>query len=163
VLRWLPLVLSVVVVQATPTIAAQRAATDAGLTSSAQQALTPASLALRQPVNPVEHTETLLIQHLPPPALHVQLRAKWMQESTSARPNNFVLISRHGDRFTAEMGTETFDVRLVVDTRDGHILSAAMHNPVALTTRTCTDRELTRCGPEASKTALREITWKLVP
>jgi hypothetical protein len=50
-----------------------------------------------------------------------------------------------------------------VDTRDGHILSAEMHNPVALTTRTCADRDLTRCGPAASKTILREITWKLVP
>ncbi len=114
-------------------------------------------------VNPAEHTETLLIQHLPPPELHVQLPAKWMQEPTLAKPNNFVQVSKQADGFTAETGKETFDVRLVVDTRDGHILSAAMHNPVALTTRTCTDRELTQCGPEASKTTLREITWKLVP
>lgn len=34
--------------------------------------------------------------------------------------------------------------------RDRHELSAAMHNAVALTTRTCTDLELTQCGPEAS-------------
>jgi hypothetical protein len=114
-------------------------------------------------VSPVEHTETLLIQHVPPPALHVQLPVKWMQEPTSPKPNNFVQISKQDDRFTAETGKETFDVRLVVDTRDGHILSAAMHNPVALTTRTCRDRELTQCGPETSKTTLREITWKLVP
>src|SRR6202012_3853059 len=102
-------------------------------------------------VNPVEHTETLLIQHVAPPAPHVQLPAKWMQEPTSAKPDNFVQVSREDDGFTAETGKETFDVRLVVDTRDGHILSAAMHNPVALTTRTCTDRELTQCGPAASK------------
>jgi hypothetical protein len=294
VLRWLPLVFTVVVVQVAPTSAAHQAATEAGtlqrrytdgavshylmtgnndgwqytiqatdvvkrdtngryyeeigwsgLNSSAQQALTPASLALRQTVslddpasymrvpnlanvqplligpitdtltiysdlllatqaklvrpgqttyvsrttpnswadgqrvllgedvvdfslkvetvNPVEHTETLLIQHVPPPALHVQLPAKWMQEPTSAKPNNFVQVSKQDDGFTAETGKETFDVRLVVDTRDGHILSAAMHNPVAFTTRTCTDRELTHCGPEASKTTLRVITWKPVP
>ncbi len=78
-------------------------------------------------------------------------------------PPNFVQVSRQGEGFTAEIGRETFEVKLVVDARDGHILSAAMHNPVALTTRTCTDRELTQCGPEASKTTLREITWKLVP
>lgn len=113
--------------------------------------------------NQAEHTETLLIQHVPPPALHVQLPAKWMQERTSAKPNNFVQVSKQDDGFTAETGQETFDVRIVVDTRDGHILSARMHNPVALRTRTCTDRELTQCGPEASKTTLREITWKLVP
>jgi hypothetical protein len=294
VLRWLPLVLTVVLVQVAPTTAAQQAATEAGalqrrytdgavsrylmtgnndgwqytiqatdvvkrdpnsryyeeigwsgLTSSAEQALTPASLTLRQTVSlddpasymrvpnlanvqplligpitdtvtiysdlllaiqaklvqpgqtayvsrtapnswadgqrvllgqdvvdfslkvetidPVEHTETLLIRHVPPPALHIQLPAKWMQEPTSDKPNNFVQVSRQNDKFTAETGKETFDVRLVVDTRDGHILSAAIHNPVALRTRTCTDRELTQCGPEGSKTTLREITWKLVP
>jgi hypothetical protein len=114
-------------------------------------------------INPAEHTETLLIQHVPPPALHVQLPAKWMQEPTSAKPNNFVQVSKQADGFTAEAGKETFDVRLVVDTRDGHILSATMHNPVALTARTCTDRELAQCGPESSKTTLREITWKLQP
>jgi hypothetical protein len=114
-------------------------------------------------VNPAEHSETLLIQHVPPPVLHAQLPAKWMQEPTSAGPNNFVQVSKQDDGFTAEAGKETFDVRLVVDTHDGHIRSAAMHNPVALTTRTCTDRELTQCGPEASKTTLRKITWELVP
>jgi hypothetical protein len=86
-----------------------------------------------------------------------------MQEPASAKPNNFVQVSRQGDGFTAEAGKETFEVRLVVDTRDGRILSATMHNPVSLTTRTCTDREVTQCGPAAPKTTLREITWKLVP
>ena len=114
-------------------------------------------------VNPAEHTETLLIQHVPPAVLHVQLPASWMQETTSAKPNNFVQISKQDDGFIAEVGKETFDVRVVVDTRDGHIISATMHNPVALTTRTCTNQELTQCGPEASKTTLREITWKFVP
>jgi hypothetical protein len=294
VLRWIPLVFTVILISGAPTIAAQQAATEggtlqrryaegavshylmtgnndgwqyiiqatdvvkrdangrfyeeigwSGLTSNAQQALTPASLALRQTVSlddpvsylkvpnlanvqplligpitdtltiysdlllamraklvqpgqtayvsrttpnswadgqrillgqdvvdfslkvetvdPVQQTETLLIQHVPPPSLHIQVPAKWMQEATTAKPNNFVQVSKQDDGFTAEMGKETFDVRLLVDTRDGHILSATMHNPVALTTRTCTDRELTQCGPEASKTIFREITWKLVP
>ena len=114
-------------------------------------------------VNSAEHTETLLIQHIPPPALHVQLPAKWMHEPVSAGPPNFVQVSRQGDGFIAEIGKETFDVQLVVDTRDGRILSAAMHNPVALATRECADRELTHCKPENLRTTLREITWKLVP
>jgi len=114
-------------------------------------------------VNTDEQTETLLIQHVPPPVLHIQLPAKWMQEPTSAKPNNFVQVSKQDDGFTAETGKETFEVRLVVDTRDGHILSATMHNPVALISRTCADRELTQCGPRVSKTILREIAWKLVP
>jgi hypothetical protein len=113
-------------------------------------------------VNAAGHTETLLIQHIPPPSLHVQQPAKWMLEPTSAKPNNFVQISKEKDGFTVETGQETFDVRLVVDTRDGRIVSAAMHNPVVLRTRTCTDRELTQCGLEAPKTILREITLELV-
>jgi hypothetical protein len=113
--------------------------------------------------SPAEHTETLLIRHVPPPALHVEQPAKWMQESALAKPNNFVQISKEGDDFVAETGMETFDVRLVLDTRDGSILSAEMHNPVVLKTRVCTDRELTHCGPEEPKTILREITLKRVP
>lgn len=114
-------------------------------------------------VNPTEHTETILIQHVPPSALHVQLPAKWMRGPTSAKPNNFVQVSRQEDGFIAETGKETFDVRLVVDTRDGHMLSATMHNPVLLMTRKCTDSELEQCGAEESKTTLREITWKQMP
>ena len=114
-------------------------------------------------VNPVEHTETLLIQHVPPPTLQVQQPATWMQQPRSAKPNNFVQVSKDGDGYSAETGKETFDVRLVMDTRDGRMLSAAIHNPVVLTTRICADRELTRCGSEAPKTILREITFKLVP
>ncbi len=111
--------------------------------------------------DPGEHTETLLVKHVPPPALHVLLPAKWMQGQSA--PPNFVQVSREGEGFNAETGKETFDVRLVVDSRDGHIISAALHNPVALKTRACKDRELTQCGPETSKATLREITWKLLP
>jgi len=114
-------------------------------------------------VNPAEQTETVLIQHVPPPEVHVQIPAAWMQEAGSGTPNNFVQVSRDGDGFVAETGKETFEVRLVVDTRDGRMLSATMHNPVVLRARTCTDKELTSCGPEAPKTILREITWTLVP
>ena len=118
---------------------------------------------LLESVKPVEHTETLLIRHVPPPTLHVQQPAKWMQEPPLAIPNNFVQVSKDGDGFIAETGKETFDVRLVLDTRDGRLLSAAIHNPVVLRMRTCTDRELTQCGSEVPKTILREVTLKLVP
>lgn len=113
-------------------------------------------------VNPVERTETLLIQHVPPPALHVQLPAKWMNAQSGPTPYNFVQVSKQDDRFIAQVGTETFDVRLIVDTHDGHIVFAEMHNPVSLNMRTCTDRELTQCGQETPKTIVRNITWKLL-
>ena len=114
-------------------------------------------------ISPTEHTETLLIQHVPPPALHIQLPVKWMQAPASDAPNNFVQVTKQGDDFVADIGKETFDVRIIVDTLDGRILSAALHNPVVLQTRKCSDRELTQCGPATSKTTLREITWKLLP
>jgi hypothetical protein len=114
-------------------------------------------------VNPAEHTETILVQHVPPAEVHVQLPAKWMEKSASARPNNFVQVQKRDAGFVAEVGKETFDVRLVVDTRDGHMLSATLHNPVVLRTRTCTDRALEQCGPESSKTTLRDITWTQIP
>lgn len=113
-------------------------------------------------VNPAEHTETLVIQHVPPPALHVQLPAKWMNAQSGQAPYNFVQISKQGDGFMAQVGTERFDVHLIVDTRDGHIVSAEMHNPVSLSMRTCTDRELTQCGQETSKTIVRRVTWRLL-
>ena len=109
-------------------------------------------------VNSAQHTEILLIQHVPPPLLHVEQPAKWMQESESAKPNNFVQISKEGDGFSAETAKKTFDVKLVVDTRDGSILSAAINNPVVLKTRTCMDRELMHCGSETPATTLRKIT-----
>ena len=110
-------------------------------------------------VDPQKHTETLLIEHLPPPALHIQRPAPWMQLPASGTPNNFVQISKEDDDFIAETGKETFDVRLILDTTDGHILSAIMHNPVALTVRLCHDQALTRCEPATQKTILREINW----
>lgn len=116
-----------------------------------------------QSVNPSQHTETLLIQHVPPPVLHVEQPAKWMHGEVSAKPNNFVQVSREGDKFSAETGKENFDVKLVVDTDDGSLLSAAINNPVVLRARVCTDRELTQCGPESPKTILRRITLVRLP
>jgi len=131
VLRWLPLVLTVVLVQVAPTIAAQQAAIEAGtlqrrytdqavshylmtgnndgwqytiqatdvvkrdtngryyeeigwsgLTSSTEQVLTPASLALRQTVSLDDPASYMRMPNL----ANVQLPAKWMQEPTSSPP-----------------------------------------------------------------------------
>lgn len=114
-------------------------------------------------VNAVDFTETILVQHIPPPDLHIQLPAQWMHAPISTKPANFVQVSRQGDGYIAQKGKETFDVRLIIDTRDGHILSATMHNPVLLTTRNCTDRELNQCGPESSQTIVRDITLDSIP
>ena len=114
-------------------------------------------------VNPADHTETILVQHVPPPQSHVQRPAPWMQQTSTATPTNFVQVSKEGDNYIAETGKEAFDVRLTIDTRDGHLLSATMHNPVELGIRTCTDKALQHCGPATHKTTLREITWIQLP
>jgi hypothetical protein len=113
--------------------------------------------------NPTDHTETFLIQHLPPPVLHIQQPVTWMENEHPTTPNNFVQVSKEQDGYIAETGRETFDVQMIIDSRDGRILSATMHNPVLLRTRTCTDRELTRCSFERPRSILRDITFRLVP
>ncbi len=109
------------------------------------------------------HTTTLLIEHVPPPTLHVQQPALWMLEQKPAKPNNFVQVSNEDGAFVTETGHETFEVRLVVDSGDGHIVSAVMHNPVVAEARRCADRGLTQCGAGEPKTILREVGFKLVP
>ena len=113
-------------------------------------------------VDTAKHTETLVVQHVPPREQHVNLPAPWMRTSVAGVPN-FVQVMRDGDHFTADVGRETFEVRLVVDTRDGRLLSAFMHNPVAITSRKCNDRELMHCGDAVQKITIRKVNLQLVP
>lgn len=113
-------------------------------------------------VDPASHTETILIQHVPPAALHIQVPAPWMQSAASTPPYNFVQVTKTDAGFATELGKEHFDVRLVLDTQDGHLVSATMHNPVSMVAQQCTDRDLKQCGPESQKSTLREVTWKEV-
>lgn len=63
--------------------------------------------------NVAEHTKTLLIQHVPPPALHVEQPAAWMQQPPPTKPNNFVQVPKEGSAFIAETGTETSESTMI--------------------------------------------------
>ena len=77
--------------------------------------------------------------------------------------NNWVLVERSGDKYLAQVGKELFEVRIRVDTLDGKILSAQLHNPVTSIVRECEDAALSKCGkPEANNT-LREVNLTLRP
>ncbi len=78
-------------------------------------------------------------------------------------PNNWVQVERTDSGYLAQVGQETFDVTLKVDTTDGKILSARMHNPVVTIRRTCGDAELAQCGAQVPQTITRDIELQLVP
>lgn len=114
-------------------------------------------------LDPAHHTMTIVVEHVPPPALHVKQPAPWMQEQPTAPPANFVQVSRQGGGYITELGHESFTVRLILDTNDGRILSATMHNPVEMTVRTCTDAALAQCGSPSPRTIVRDISLQLEP
>jgi hypothetical protein len=114
-------------------------------------------------LDPAHHTMTLVVEHVPPPALHIQRPAPWMQEQQTTPPANFVQVSRQGDGYITELGHESFTVRLILDTNDGRILSATMHNPVEMTVRTCPDAGLAQCSSPSPRTIVRDISLQLEP
>jgi len=113
--------------------------------------------------NAETHTVTILTRHVPPRHQQVKLPAAWMQTPVSDTENNWVEVSRTGDKYTAQVGKETFDVRVILDTRDGKILSARLDNPVVAVSRECEDAALARCGPSMPETIHREVTFRLLP
>jgi hypothetical protein len=114
-------------------------------------------------INTEQHTATLLIRHVPPRQPHIDLRADWMKTPVSDTPNNWVQISRSGDKYVAQVGKETFDVRISVDTRDGKILTAHLDNPVATVSRECDDAALEKCGSPSPQEIHREVDLRLLP
>ena len=86
-----------------------------------------------------------------------------MQRPVADAPNNWVQVSHEGDEYVAEVGKETFDVELCVDTRDGTLISVKMHNPVTAVKRVCQDPALAHCGPAVPAPLLREVSLQLLP
>jgi hypothetical protein len=84
-----------------------------------------------------------------------------MKAPVAGTPNNWVEVEKSGDgKFSAEIGKETFDVRLSI-AADGKILSATLDNPVEVLERDCTEAELTHCGDPASYEIKRHIELTL--
>jgi hypothetical protein len=112
-------------------------------------------------VDTVARVARLEVRHVPTAEPHVRLSADWMKVPLFDKPNNWVEVTRgeHGS-YTAAVGRETFDVRLVVSLTDGRILSATMDNPVDVLERTCSDAALTSCSPPTRYKILRTIALR---
>jgi hypothetical protein len=104
----------------------------------------------------------LLIRHVPPAAPAIRLNADWMRAPVADTPNNWVMVSKNGNGYTASVGNETFDVELRVAIADGRLLYATLHNPVTAITRECADQTLTQCGPPRPSPVLRHVTMSRV-
>lgn len=103
-------------------------------------------------------TAVLEVKHVPPQKSALPLRAAWMQQPVATAPNNWVEIVKNSEgKYEAGVGLETFTVNLTVSTTDGHIISAAMENPVATIQRICEDEALTTCSAPKRHEILREI------
>jgi hypothetical protein len=109
-----------------------------------------------------KHTATICIRHVPPKHPQVQLPAKWMEAPVGNTANNWVQVEKFDGKYKAQVGKEEFDVQIQLDMRDGKLLSAQLHNPVALVSRLCTDPGLSKCGGQESQTIVRDVSLDLV-
>jgi hypothetical protein len=81
-----------------------------------------------------------------------------MQVPVGTAPNNWMTVARSAEgKFDAGVGEETFTDEITISLADGHILSAAMDNPVKTIERTCEDEALTRCGDAKPHLIVRKI------
>ena len=100
---------------------------------------------------------TLLVRHVPPEEPAIHLPAAWMREPVADTKNNWVNVAKRNGKFIAEVGKETFDVRMKVSLVDGKILSGVIDNPVKAKQRECTDAAFTSCGDARPHDILRQI------
>jgi hypothetical protein len=105
-------------------------------------------------------TAVMLVRHVPPVPSEIKLTADWMKVPVADTENNWVEVEKKGNRYLAEVGKETFDVRITVETKDGSIRSAELHNPVVFQSRECEDAELLKCGAAKSETLVREVRMR---
>lgn len=113
-------------------------------------------------VNASQNTAKILIKHVPPKYLSVNLPAPWMNEQIGSRPNNWVQVRKISpEKYVAAAGEETFDVEVILELDSGKIRSALMKNPVYVLERECSDQALTVCGPIHRNTIYRQIEINL--
>jgi hypothetical protein len=113
-------------------------------------------------VDPPGHSATLLVRHVPPAHPQIKLPADWMKTPVGKAQNNWVEVEKSGAKFIAQVGEETFDVHIKLDTADGKILSAELHNPVVFIVRECEDAALIKCGASKPATLAREVSLELM-
>jgi hypothetical protein len=100
----------------------------------------------------------VVVRHVPPQKPQIKIPAEWMNAPVADTPNNWVEVSKRPQgKYAAQVGKETFDVRINVSRADGRIISATIHNPVEVVERECSDAALTNCGPPLRYQILREL------
>jgi hypothetical protein len=116
-----------------------------------------------QEVDPVHHTATLVVHHVPPPKVEVKLPASWMDQAVEDTPNNWAEVRRAQDgKYSAAVGKETFDDVIKISLADGKILSGTIENPVIALERECDDPGLTKCGGPKRHYIRRQVGIVLV-
>ncbi len=110
------------------------------------------------------HTATFRIRHIPPKQIRIATPAAWMKTPVFDTPNNWVQVTHDAAnaKYVTDLGRETFDVHITLDTRDGKILSASLDNEIDGTTRDCTDAALAHCTPATPEATHRSIQLRLV-
>jgi hypothetical protein len=89
---------------------------------------------------------TLTIRHVPPAVGQIPFPAAWMAAPVGKLPNNWAEVEKSQDKYSAEVGEETFEVVIKLAIPSGRILSAKMDNPVDILGRDCDDAALTKCS-----------------
>jgi hypothetical protein len=107
------------------------------------------------------HTSDLLVKHVPPRQQKLKLPASWMETPVRTLPNNWVQVIKSDGGYLVQVGMEVFEVRITVDTRDGKIVEAKIHNPVVYVERTCTDEALTQCTEPRPDGLVRDVSLVL--
>ena len=112
--------------------------------------------------DPKAHTAELLVKHVPPKQQKLKLPASWMETPVRALPNNWAQVIKSDGGFLVQVGMEVFEVHVTVDTRDGKIVAARIHNPVVYVERRCTDAALTQCAEPKPDELVRDVSLILV-
>jgi hypothetical protein len=109
-----------------------------------------------------EKTAILVVRHVAPIRPAIRIPVDWMRMPVASAANNWVEVRTLRDgTFQAEVGNETFDDRITVDTSDGKIITAQLNNPVEAIRRVCTDAALQHCAAPAPLRILRTVSFEL--
>ena len=108
---------------------------------------------------------TITVRHVPPENPAINLSAEWMNERVvPSAANNWTQLGRYPQgKYTAAVGVETIEVKLVVDTGSGRIVSGTLTNPVEIVERECEDLEARRCGEPVRRSLMRRIELTAKP
>jgi hypothetical protein len=100
----------------------------------------------------------VVVRHVPPANPQIKLPADWMLSPVADTPNNWVQVVKGRDgTYVAQVGKETFNVRLNVSLGNGAIVSAQMDNLVEVLQRQCSEPALTQCGDSIRYQVKRSI------